>query len=351
MINLNKKPLSQESLFEIISAEDVFNFYIPNLQIGTAICSPLRKDTNPSFSVFWSNRDNTCLYKDFAKAGEKGDCIRFVMRKYNLTYNQALQQIATDLNLQDHLVFENSRFVPNLHHKINSGARNKYVANSGSNAKKIQIRIRDWDVMDLKFWGSFGISLPTLRKYWVVPLSYYFVRDRCFRARKLTYAYVEKKDGKLSYKIYQPFARKYRFISNQTKDVHEGYNQLPISGPLLIITKSRKDVMSLFEVANIPAVSPIGETIVMKSSVIDEYKSRFDNIFTLFDPDDTGRELTFQYKNLFQIEGIPFPTYHYKNNRGKGPFKDFSDMVKNGGSLYAHLTLESSIQSLTLKNK
>lgn len=67
---------------------------IPN----RAIQSPLRRDKNPSFTVFCGS-SGMWLYKDMSN-DDCGNAIQFIMKRYNISYLQALKKINKDIALQ-----------------------------------------------------------------------------------------------------------------------------------------------------------------------------------------------------------------------------------------------------------
>ena len=153
-------------------------------------------------------------------------------------------------------------------------------------------------------------------------LVMYFYNSNAVKVSKHAYVYAEKKDNKLTYKIYQPFEDKLKkWINNANYSVHQGYTQLPKSGELLIITKSLKDVMSLHDVVGVSAIGLQSESVMMKDSVMDEYKSRFKKVVCLFDNDDAGTKLAKEFSKRY---GVP---YFFVLPIAKS--KDFSDFVKN----------------------
>ena len=87
MIDLNKSEFNglsiatPDEILKYINDLSIFNYYIKNLAVNTAFKSPLRKDENPSFSVFFSKKANKFLYKDLA-TGESGDCFMFVRKLF-----------------------------------------------------------------------------------------------------------------------------------------------------------------------------------------------------------------------------------------------------------------------------
>lgn len=314
--HINKPYLTKELLLREISDENIFRYYIKNLEIGKSMSSPLRKDESPSFGVFFAKAHNELFYKDF-KLGS-GDCIKFVAELLNLSYSEALSQIAVDFGINDNYHCS-KRLKSTLNGVFIKSPETTYTQDS----KVISVTYRDWENYDLKFWGKFGINVKILEFYKVFPIKWLFINDDVFPVDKFAYAYQEFKDNKLTYKIYQPYS-KYKWINNHDKSVHQGYSQLPQKGELLIITKALKDVMSLCAVMKIPSIGLQNETVMTKESVINEYKDRFKKVFTLFDNDSAGITLAFRYNYTYNLPMLLIP-YKYG-------CKDFSDLYKKYGA-------------------
>lgn len=323
MIDLNDakyNQISKEELLNKYSEYDIFRHYFGDFQLGETYRSPLRAgDNTPSFNIFYSRRTDCLLFKDFA--GKRGDCIRFVQYLLALpSYQDAIQQISKDMALSYSIVRP-----PEVH-----VSKSRAVCD-------IKIAVREWQDRDSAYWSQYGISRPTLRLYNVVPIEGYYQNEKYFETKDIAYAYLEYKDEQLTYKIYRPTASKdKKWRNNNPFGVHQGYRQLPFSGECMIITKSLKDVMSIWECTDIPAIGVQSETCFIKDSVIEEYKMRFDNLYTLFDNDRQGREQAASYEKLYDIPFIFIPDGHGA--------KDFSDLVKLIGRHYASVILKSLVK-------
>lgn len=324
MINLNNLDynlLSSELILEKVSEYQIFAFYIPKLQLNTATSSPLRDDDVPSFSVFYASSLDKLLFRDFATK-EKGDCFVFVSRLFGLDYYGALQKVAIDFGLIENDIVGRKKKKIKIPKNINYKEKSR---------THIGIKIQEFTLRDLHFWNSFGVSKATLNKYNVFSCKYVFLNNSIIAVDNIVnpaYAYLESKDGIYTYKIYQPFNKNQRFISNVDKSVWQGWTQLPKEGEKLIITKSLKDVMAITEQVKIPAVSLQAETTDPKPHIVKQLKKRFDKVYLLYDNDfnkevNWGRKYGSEIASKFKLHQIEIPS-EYKS-------KDFSDLVKNHG--------------------
>lgn len=319
--------ITKEDILKHVTQEEVFSFYMgEDIKHLGVFHSPLREDNIPSFALYFHKHNrNTLMFKDFATQ-DCGDFVVLVMKIFNLTYNEALKKIATDFKLGDF----------NIQAKSNTVTYTRLVQ---KDRIKLGIKIRPWEVRDKNYWTSFGISKKTLEKFNVFPISYIFYNDTAVKAHEYAYAYVEEKDGIISYKIYQPLEVKLKkWINNANYSVHQGYRQLPDEGDILIITKSLKDVMSIHDCLNLPAIGLQSESVMMKESVMEEYKSRFSKVICLFDNDEAGKKLTANFSNNYSIPYLFVPE--------KPGITDFSDLVKHMGKTEAVEIINQKIKEL-----
>lgn len=343
-INLNSstydiKPLvTKEGILSHVNVLSIYKTYVEGYDGSSNVLlkSPLRgDDSNPSLGIFYSKIHNTFLFKDLG-SGEVGDCFRYVQLLYGCTYFEALSIICRDFGLDKY-------FSCKPHYK--SGKYIKYATTTEvkdfieKNTKfNLQITSRKFRDYDYGYWGMYGITKETLQLYQVTPVSYIHINDMIVKADSFCYAYIEYKDGITTYKIYQPFSLKYKWLTNAPASVHQGYKQLADSGDLLIITKSLKDVMSIRDVLGISAIAIQCETVYIKPTVIEEYQNRFKQVITLFDNDRQGKEWAQVYKNHYNLEPIFIPDI-YKQ-------KDFSDLVRYYGPSRSQTIYNKLIQKI-----
>lgn len=341
MINLNKTKqyLSKQEIFKYVDDWNIYNFYIqePNLTINKAISSPLRSDEKPSFALFVGESTEIC-FKDFNITA--GDCIKFVQLKFGLNYYEALSKIAIDFNFDsDYIVKRNEHTDYNTSESFTSIKLREDVLKD-LNTYNLGKKSRKWTLKDIAFWNQFGITLTVLEQYNVEPISHIFINDKILKCDDYTYCFIENKDGVQTYKIYQPFNKKYKWLNNHNASVWQGWTQLPEKGDYLIITKSLKDVMSIKCVTGLNAVSLQTESAKPKEQIIEELQSRFTNIYILYDNDydkeeNWGRNFGLTMSNCFNTIQLEIPDEFES--------KDFSDFVKNKGETNAYNWLMNNL--------
>ena len=324
--------LSKNNVLRFINYNDVYNHYLGGKLIyNRAFSSPFRQDKNPSFVISQS----TGYYKDFA-TGDNGDCFAFVKKMYNIDFYNALKQIAFDLGIADKFLIVDRSVQPAKKLKVEN------VSHRGTFQGDfiLKVKTRKFQQHDLDYWNTFGISLKYLKMGQVYAISHYFINGKQYAAEKHAYVYVEMKDGKETYKVYQPFSTQMKWINGNNYSVWELWGLMPKQHDKLIITSSRKDALSIIENLKIPSTSFQAESINPKRHVVDEVLSRFKQVYLLYDndytnPNNPGQTLARKRIEQFGFTNILLPDYYES--------KDFSDLVKNHGRVKASLILKDII--------
>lgn len=338
MINVNKMGSKQLITKELILKElddyTIFRHYCGEFEIHRAFISPLRKENSPSFGIFLGENNELC-FNDFKLGG--GDFVKLVELLFGLTYFEALSKIAYDFNLENDYACKPLR--------INKGKKeikryDKEEALSKVSKFRLGKKARSWKIADFKFWKQFGITYVTLKKFNVQPVEYLFINDKIISTDKYAYCFIEQKDNAETYKIYQPLNKDFKWINNHNDSVWQGWTQLPKTGEKLIITKSLKDVMSIYECTGIPAISLQAENVKPKEKIIEELKSRFENIYILYDNDfdsdvNWGRQFSTKLAAKLNLPRIEIKSILKS--------KDFSDLVKKHGVKVAKEQLRNLI--------
>lgn len=306
-------------LHNSVNHESLFSYYIGStINIGKAFNSPMRKDNIPSFSIYKS-KSGELMYKDFA-TGDSGDIIKFTMNYFNISRRRAVIKCLSDA-FRSILSNDLLKVIP------------KYTY--PKNDVKIGIKTISFDKEDLKYWAQFNIKESILIKYNVVAVSHVWVNEKLIWVKTNTepiYAYLAED----RIKIYRPKSnRKAKWLSNTTKEIIFGINNIPTKGDLLIITKSLKDVMTLHSLGY-NAVSPNGETTPLTTNQINVLKDRFKDIVVLLDNDQAGIDTANKYKTKYNLPIIFLPDKD----------KDISDYINNNG-----ITKTREILKIMLKNE
>lgn len=284
-----------------VSEYDIYAHYLGQFKVGAIYNSPFRKDKNPSFGIYYSKRTKQLLFKDHG-TGECGNVVKFVSLYTGLTnYNDILKDIVKQLNITTDTKLDSSK---------------QYIPSSET---VIGIVRQKFTPTDINYWSQFNISEKTLKKFNVNSIKYYLcngIVKGIYKEDNPMYAYKVYNN----FKIYRPLADKYtKWRNNLTEYDIQGYAQLPSKGDTLIITKSMKDVMCLYEMG-IPAISPSSESTFIPNDILEGLKKRFKRIIILFDRDAAGVKYLRKMSLKTSLEGM---LVHKKFKA-----KDISDAIK-----------------------
>lgn len=287
-----------------VTEYDIYQAYIGNFKVGMIYNSPLRKDKTPSFGCFYSKKTKQLLFKDHG-TGQCGNVIKFVELYTGITnYSDILKDIVQKLKItNDTKLVSSKQYIP-------------------STETVIGVVRQDFTETDINYWKQFNISTNTLKKFGVSSIKYYLcngVVKSIYKNENPMYAYKVYNH----FKIYKPLADKYtKWRNNLTELDIQGFKQLPKTGDILIITKSMKDVMCLYEMG-IPAISPSSESTFIPDKILEQLKKRFKRIIIMFDRDGAGITYLRKMSRKTGLEGM---LVHKKFKA-----KDISDAIRDNG--------------------
>lgn len=306
--------LTKRLILSKFSEEQIMEYYLHITVKKGLFRSPLRDDKKPTCS-FYRNNSGTLIFKDFA-TGQHLDVFDVVQTMFRCDYFESLRIIANDFGIiHDTSLKKNPG-------KINS----KPIQIKDKEISKIQVEIKDFSDLELKWWSKYGITLDILRHFNVYSCKHVFLNGKLFAKSTQNcpiYGYYggkiqEDKEKKELWKCYFPKRKEYRFIGNYPSKKLQGYDKLPKKGKICILTKSQKDVMALYAY-NIPACAPNSETVIPSKAIIDDLTSRFKYVFALWDNDYTGVEFLNKMKRQY-------PKLHCLIIPKQYKAKDFSDL-------------------------
>lgn len=327
MFSKGFKSVSLSEIRQQYSDADIAQKYL-GVKVPCLVCSPFRDDKRPSLSLYYSKSGNLC-YKDFATS-EGGSLYDFLSRLWNTSMSETISKIASDIGIKDTLVKRRTKSLRKTTKSV------------------LQVKIREWRDYDIEFWAQFGINKDWLKFGDVYPITQmFFTKDgitKIIPADKYAYAYIERKDGVVSIKIYQPFSDTMKWISKHDSSVWDLWTKLPENGERLIITSSRKDALCLWANTGIPSLSLQGEGYVPKEHVVNQLKQRFKNIYVLYDNDfkavekgeeNHGRVFGKHLSDMFGLIQIEIPEFY----RSKDP----SDLFRDWGKEVFRTVMQSLI--------
>lgn len=299
---MDSKKYTKEYILSRIDELSIFQRYLGNIKLKQAYCSPLRKDNNPSFNLF-QNKEGSIMYKDHA-TGESGDVFKFLRLLWNCNVKEVYKRIINDLPSDTPAI-----------------QRKRRVAYSED--VEIAIKRRYFCPIDACYWDRFLIKKETLYMYKVYPISYYTsngIKQLEWTDDDPMYAY--KVNDK--FKIYRPLTKhkEWKWRGNLSNNNIFGYEQLPKKGNLLIITKSLKDVMVLYELGY-TSVAPASESTEIPKETMEELSSRFNRVILFFDNDTAGIKYSTKVSKEYNLQRIQIDPSE--------AIKDISDFIESRG--------------------
>lgn len=311
---LPKPELNKELILSKYSEEQIMEYYLRVKVKKGLFRNILRDDKRPTCSFFRST-NGTLMFKDFA-TGKCYDCFKVVQEMFGCNYYKALKIIANDFNIVE---------FPNL--QKNKGKINPNVIKlDNKKSAKIQVEIKEFSDLELKWWDKFGITKEILNRFNVFSCKYVFLNGDIIAETKEhcpIYGYyggkIQKDGEKIElWKCYFPKRTAYRFLGNYPAKKLQCYDKLPRKGTVCVITKSQKDCMALYAYG-IPACAPNSETIIPSETVVNDLLSRFKHVFCLWDNDSCGVSFLNKIKKKY-------PQLHCLIIPRKLGAKDFSDL-------------------------
>jgi len=301
--------MSLRDLLEKVSDYDIYAYYLGKFKPGKLMNSPLRPDDKiPSFAIF-PGKTGGLLFKDHG-TGEAGNALKFIKLYRGIDTREELE-----------------RELLKIVRQVNPAQTVRKAVRMAENASETLIGIvrQPFTEVDKKYWKQFHISTDTLKKFNVFSIKYFL----CNRVVRGTY----KEDNPMyaykvydKFKIYRPLASKYtKWRTNLTNRHVQGLAELPQEGGnLLIITKSLKDVMCLYEMG-FNAIAASSETTFIPNDIMESLRSKWKHIIILYDRDAAGMRNARKYSKEYKLDAI----FVHKKFKAK----DVSDAVK-GNSFF-----------------
>lgn len=314
-MNYGIAPQSYSELLEIIPEHDIYKFYLGHCTLNTHFKSVFRGERTASMCLFL--KDNKILWKDFGKLNieNKGHrAVHLVMYLEGIGYQEALSKIWEDIT------------------QNNSYTKSSFDLHTNENVtKQIKFKYRLPSYI-LDFYAKGGITKETLTLF-----NVYYCTEFRFN-EKLWHKSIEQDWMAIymfsttynTWQVYRPFAeypeinKRKRFRLNNSSDLIMGYAQLPKFSPTILINKSYKDVLTVYEVG-FPSVCRPGELDIMEPYQIASLKQRCNELIFVGDNDETGKTVQKAYKEKYGIRSIQYPiekdSFEFSENRGKKELK------------------------------
>lgn len=306
--------LTLEEILKHTTEYDIYFHYLGSkFEVGRVMSSPFRKDLKPSFGVFKSSTSTALLWKDQA-TGEIGNVVTFVRKFNNLYHNkQALKLIWYEV----------------VKGNLSTSDKGAMILENLKTTKTIiSIKRKNFTEVDDEYWNQYHIDRNILKRFNVFPISFFWINDiiQSFIYTKESPMYAYKIFNK--FKIYRPLSKlkKDKWRTNCSSLDLQGYEQLPETGDLLILTKSLKDVMVLYNLGY-NAIALQSENDHLDKDIYESLCERFKNIVIFFDNDDPGIKSAVKLSEKYDMRYIHLDSVlHTVYN-----IKDISDYIKDFG--------------------
>lgn len=313
-MNLGILPnLTKDYILSKVSQEQIFEHYLPiKVTVGSLIKSPLRNDKNPTASFYYS-QNGKLRFRDFG-GNFWGDCFDLAALYENLNssnkkdFNILLDKLARIFKIHK---YENNEINPVI---SGSTLSIKEAVINFSGRKKIEVKAREFNEIDARFWQQGNITKKFLKKFKVFACEYIWLNNNLiytFNSKDPAYAYYFSKG---EFKIYFPFRKEYRFISNTS--VIQGKNLIE-PAEYGIITKSYKDVIAL-NTFNIQSFAPSSESVLISKDEWFKIKWTCNHWFSLMDYDLQGIKMAIKLRKYYNIQ----PLFFTKEDNFKSDNKD-----------------------------
>lgn len=256
---------------------------------GLRLAMGLKHDNSPSFGIYtrkYGPGFHEFLWKDQA-AGIHGDVFDLVKTMYRYRdRHDALLKVMADFGLGGTAPASDVADLTVIPER-------KY-----SEPVDLSVKSRPFTLRDLLYWKQFHITQELLQYYNVTAIGCYWITLKQTAPdypRGIGFAYrIWDK-----YQFYFPYAEKrFRFRHDWAEAYIPGHCQLQYDQPMLIITKSYKDVMCLRSFGY-EAVAPRGESVVLPQLAINYYKKRYSKILVLFDNDMKHKGDAYEFPKVY----------------------------------------------------
>lgn len=277
VVGKTQSSITVEEIFNYFTEAEVLSSVFPEIEsLPCLINSPLRQDKHPSFSIYMNNAGNI-RFIDFA-SGDKGGLLDLLCKHWNCSFTECLERLDSMLIGRGNLKIVRTQ--------------SKGIKTYKRTESRVEVKIRKWEDYDIKYWKSYGCKLALLKHAEVYPISHKIIykdnKKHTFAAPRYSYVFIERKEGKITKKLYSPFASKYKWITDNDSSVIGLWDKVPKYGDKIIICSSLKDAICLWGNSGIPCIYIQGEAYSISDTAIKELKRRFKKVYICLDNDLAG---------------------------------------------------------------
>lgn len=287
---------------------EIYARYFKPFKYGMKYSSPFRYDPVPSF-VIKQGPSGHLFHKDFGSSNS-GNCFKFVMQLFNISYSDCLEKINNELGLNNQSI--------------------KILSNP-SIVQRADLKIipRNFIETEIEYWYRLGINKEDLKLENIYSIDKLYINGNLKFSNELRFAYLFIDEDKKEYlKIYTPYAvdKSNKFKTNVPSTLISGWDKVKNGGKTAIITKSKKDEVISTKILPTSCSLQSENTKNLTEEKIKFFKENFDEVFILFDPDETGIDAAMYYNQQYGLKNIVIPYRMYLDG-----IKDLADLSYNYG--------------------
>jgi len=302
-----------EILLNLIDEISIYKYYLGVVDITKKVKNPFRKDTHPSFFLFYSDKSFRLVWKDFG-TNETGNCITLVAKLFHISYFEAINKIAMDFGLTKG---------ENKISRVAINESNLFKDQFKSKNLLIQIERKPFTNEELEYWATYTINKKELLENNIFSIqSVWLNKKKLYLPNELRFAYYFDQLDK--WKIYTPFNKEFKWFGNVSTKTVEGLEKLDITKPV-IIQKSRKDAIVMRKIyPNVVNTQNEADTSITPE--VDLLLQQCPERYVFWDADQSGvnacKKLNVKGYKYFNV-----PKKYYVQHG----CKDISDLVQNYG--------------------
>ena len=312
-----KQGVNKRQILDKINEFHIFKRYAPEFTIGKMFRGDIGRTESeryPSANIYFSPKG--LRYTDFGVG--TFDAFNYVMAKFNLSYEQCLEKIDIEFNLNIGY-YNNNRTTSKKKYNYK---KIKIPEATIKPRRIIRIKASKWSDLDLLYWQDNGWNQSMLDMAKIRPIEAYFInygdgeliRYNVKMEFAYSYDYYIDDDGIFQRKIYIPKRTKGKWISNVNNQTTQGWDILPKFGNICFITSSYKDCGPMWQIYKKPvALAPNNEGSFITLNVLHKLRQRYKQLVILYDNDIPGIKNARKYSNKYNIPYIHSPVMDYKD--------------------------------------
>lgn len=297
-----------------LSSEQIFYAYFGEfVPYKGSYNSVFRRDRTAS-TGFYYGENGKLKYKDLG-TGESWDCFSFIAKLYNISYYEAVKKTACDFGL-----IKGCGSLPFEKKSINQSIKFDKVSKEDT---IIDIEHTNWTEKQYEYWNQYEITKEELDREDVIPAVKVRINGYYISSNHLRFAYQMPVKDKIYYKLYSPYADKFKWISSIPLHIPFGVHNLNYNSDTVYITKSLKDMIVLKKIFPSVIATQNESEGALNNGMIKFLHKHFKKRIIIFDNDETGKESCkkfnskgfgyFNIPNEFIFEGIKDPSDFIKS--------------------------------------